>query len=360
VLEQGWTNPSWSFKNRAQALELMIIDEVSMLRPDMLDAMNSSLVRARGDPRPFGGVQVVLVGDLYQLPPVLGTDEQLLEHYRAVYGTGRFFPVSVVMHTAEPTLFELTRIFRQKQQDFLRFLSRIREGSITGEELDSFNAAVRSLPDFKANEFHLIVTPRRAVAAGLNSAELAKLPGEAHVYAARVEGGVDPQSLEQSENSSKFPADVRLEVKASAQVMFVKNDEGRRWVNGDLGIVEEISEDALKVTTRTGSWKVERVAWPLVKYEIDPITHKLVPHEYGKFIQFPLRLAWAATIHKMQGQTVDRIQIDLTGGTFETGMTYVALSRCRTMEGIRLARPLLLGDLAIDKEIGKYLSSLPR
>jgi ATP-dependent exoDNAse (exonuclease V) alpha subunit len=360
ILPLLWSNDTRSFRTRAQALEILIVDEVSMLRPDMLDAMDSSLKKARADSRPFGGVQLVLVGDLYQLPPVLGNDPVVLEHYRHVYRDARFFVSSKVFEHTQPLLFELTRVFRQKQAAFLDFLAHIRGATISGEELDRFNAMCRNLPEFGPHEFHLVVTPYRATASHLNRQLLDSLPGTVRTYRALLEGDVGERVLRQSENSNKFPADILLELKPLAQVVFVKNDDGKHWVNGDLGIVEELADDWVRVTTRSGTWKVECVTWPLVRYEIDAITHKLIPHEYGKFRQFPVRLGWAATIHKMQGQTVDRITIDLTGGAFEAGMTYVALSRCRTMEGIRLTRPLVMADVNVDREIQQHLSAMPR
>jgi DNA replication protein DnaC len=360
ILPLKWSNDTRSFRTRAQALEILVVDEVSMLRPDMLDAMDSSLRKARADSRPFGGVQVVLVGDLYQLPPVLDNDPGILEHYHHVYHDERFFVASKVFDRGQPLLFELTRVFRQKQAAFLDFLAHIRDATISEEELDRFNALCRNLPEFGAHEFHLVVTPLRATASQLNRQLLDSLPGIERTYRAVLEGEVTQREPRQSENSNKYPADILLGLKPSAQIVFVKNDDGKHWVNGDLGIVEELEDDWVRVTTRSGTWRVERVTWPLVRYEIDAITHKLIPHEYGKFCQFPVRLGWAATIHKMQGQTVDRIRIDLTGGAFEAGMSYVALSRCRTLEGIRLTRPLVMADVNVDLEIQRHLSAMPR
>jgi ATP-dependent DNA helicase PIF1 len=360
LMTHGWKNEYWSFKQKAQALELLVIDEVSMLRPDMLDAMDTALKHSRGDGRPFGGVQVVLVGDLFQLPPVIENQPAVQTYYARTYGGQRYFTASLAFREKKPLLLELTRVFRQKQASFLEFLSKIREASISGDELDVFNVAARRRPDFEANEFHLIVTPRRAVAAAFNKVQLDQIPSKPSIYKARFESEATRDAPPRSDSSNKYPADIELELKTGAQVVFVKNDDGKHWVNGDLGIVEDLADDWIRVTTWSGTWRVERVAWPLIRYEIDRDTHRLIPFEYGKFVQFPLRLAWASTIHKMQGQTVDRIRIDLTGGAFETGMTYVALSRCRTSEGIRLTRPLLKADVLIDSTIIEHLAALPR
>jgi hypothetical protein len=334
------------------------VDEVSMLRPDMLDAMDSTLRAARGDGRPFGGVQVILIGDLYQLPPVIGREEEVREHYLRTYGGVRWFYAAKVFDAAKPKALELTRVFRQEAGDFLEFLSELRESKLSGERLDWFNAEVRKEPDFPDTVFYLTVTPHRESASRLNRQRLDTLPGLARAYRARFEQG--GKVVELTAPDSKNPGEFELELKAGAQVMFIKNDEGRQWVNGDLGIVEDCDDNWVKVTTATGTHRVERARWPVVKYEVDQDSGRLVPHEDGAFVQFPLRLAWASTIHKMQGQTVDRIRIDLTGDPFESGMTYVALSRSRTLAGIRLTRPLVQADLISDESIPDYMASLER
>lgn len=360
ILETGWVKESRSFKERAKALEVLVVDEVSMLRPDMLDAMDTSLKHARHDERPFGGVQLILVGDLYQLPPVIENQPAVREHYARVYQGRRFFPICLAFCDGKPLLVELTQVFRQKERDFLDFLARIRQATITGAELDAFNARIAHRPSFGSDEFHVVVTPRRTTADHINRVRLDQIEGPARLYECRIEGDVPPAGGQGDGSANRYPADVKLELKKDAQVIFLKNDGGGHWVNGDLGIVEELSDDWIRVTTWSGTWKVDRVTWPLTRYDLDPQTHRLVAFEYATFTQFPLRLAWASTIHKMQGQTVDRIHIDLTGGAFEPGMTYVALSRCRTTDGIRLTRPLVMADVCIDSSIPRDLAEMPR
>ncbi|MEI6386016.1 MAG: AAA family ATPase [Spirochaetota bacterium] len=357
-LPLGWTKDNYTFRRRAKALEVLIVDEVSMLRPDMLDAMDSTLRAARGDPRSFGGVQVLLIGDLYQLPPVLGRDEEARDYFQKTYGGIRWFYSAKVFETVKPKALELTRVFRQEAGDFLEFLSEPRESKLSGERLDWFNAEVRKEPEFSDSVFYLTVTPHRETAARLNRQRLDMLPGTPRTYRARFERGGTSSELESPD--SKNPGEFELELKPGAQVMFIKNDEGRQWVNGDLGIVEDLDADWVRVTSATGTHRVGRASWPVVKYDIDPASGRLLPLDEGAFIQFPLRLSWASTIHKMQGQTVDRIRIDLTGDPFESGMTYVALSRSRTLAGIRLTRPLVQGDLISDESIPAYLASLER
>jgi DNA replication protein DnaC len=358
LLELGWANGTHTFRNRARALEIMIVDEVSMVRPDMMDAMDSSLRQARGDSRPFGGVQVVLVGDLYQLPPVVENQAAIRDYFEKTYGVERFFYAARAIREREPVMVELSQVFRQTQKEFLDFLADIRKGRIDGERIDAFCRRIRDLPAFGDSDFHVIVCPRRATAAGHNERFLRALPGDPARYAACLSGEVPDYGSAGPDGGTRTPADLVLELKTSAQVMFIKNDEGHRWVNGDLGIVESLEAERVTVTTRAGSFRVERAKWPIVKYDLDEETGRLVPREVGSFSQFPLRLAWASTIHKMQGQTVDRIKIDLSGGAFEAGMTYVALSRCRTMEGIRLTRPLVAADLVVDAGVLRYLDSV--
>lgn len=359
ILPEGWVPTTWSFRRRAQALEVLVIDEVSMLRPDMLDAIDSSLQAARGDTRPFGGVQVVLVGDLLQLPPVLESDPAIRTHYETRYAGVRFFYAAKVLTRARPGLVELTQVFRQGAGEFLDFLSDVREGTIDGERLDWFNAKLRAQTDFPDTVFYLTVMPHRKTAAQFNAGRLDRLPGPERTWSAYLSKNGQRQQIDESEQK-KYPADLHLRLRPKAQVMFVKNDEGKHWVNGDLGIVEDFDADWIRVTNGNGTWRVERTEWPIIKYDIDPESHRLIPRQEGAFVQFPLSLAWASTIHKMQGQTVDRIKIDLTGGAFESGMTYVALSRCRTLEGIRLTRPLLQADLITDGEVMGYLRKLTR
>lgn len=359
ILEEGWVPTTWSFRRRAQALEVLVIDEVSMLRPDMLDAINSSLKAARGDSRPFGGVQVVLVGDLLQLPPVLESDPAIKAHYEMRYKGERFFYAAKVLKMAQPGVVELTKVFRQGAGEFLDFLSAVREGKIDGEQLDWFNAKLRAEEDFPDSVFYLTVMPHRRTAAQFNAMRLDRLAGPERTWSAYLIKNGEKQQIDESEQK-KYPADLHLRLRPKAQVMFVKNDDGKHWVNGDLGIVEDFDADWIRVTNGNGTWRVERTEWPIIKYDIDPESHRLIPRQEGAFIQFPLSLAWASTIHKMQGQTVDRIKIDLTGGAFESGMTYVALSRCRTLEGIRLTRSLLQADLITDEKVMEYLAGLRR
>lgn len=358
ILPLTWTNPSRSFIHRAQALQRLIIDEVSMLRPDMLDAISSSLSFARKDERPFGGVQLILFGDLYQLPPVLADDKAVKEYYEKTYQGIRFFFASKAIQKSTLKVITLKKMFRTNQPEYLQFLSKIRNASAHGEDLDHFNRIIHGYPEFSESDSFVQVTPFREAANRMNRIKLEKLEGTTQTFEATVEGKA---LLNRPMHTlhDVFPGDFKLHLKPKAQVMFIKNDKGKKWVNGDLGIVEEIKETSLSITTRTGQHVVEKEVWPVIKYTIDPQTHALAPQEIGHISQFPVRLAWAITIHKVQGQTFDALQIDFTGGVFDSGMAYVALSRCRTMEGLRLTKNLVQADIIADNAVVKFMNALP-
>ena len=357
ILPLNWTNDTRNFKIKAQALQRIIIDEASMLRPDMLDAISSALSSARGDERPFGGVQLILFGDLYQLPPVLADDKAVKEYYKKTYQGNRFFFASKVIQKCTLEVITLKKMYRTNQPEYLQFLSKIRNASAKGEDLDQFNRIIHEYPKFSESDSFVQVTPFREAANQMNRIKLEKLEGITKTFEAAVEGET---LLNRPIHTLQdvFPGDFKLHLKPKAQVMFIKNDEGKKWVNGDLGIVEEINETSLRITTRTGQHIVEKKVWPVIQYKIDHISRKLVPEEIGYISQFPVRLAWAITIHKVQGQTFDKLQIDFTGGVFDSGMAYVALSRCRTMEGLRLTRNLIPADIITDKAVVEFMNSL--
>lgn len=357
ILPLNWTNDTRNFIIKAQALQRIIIDEVSMLRPDMLDAISSALSSARRDERPFGGIQLIFFGDLYQLPPVLADDKAVKEYYKKTYQGNRFFFASKVIQECTLEVITLKKMFRTTQPEYLNFLSKIRNASANGEDLDHFNKIIHEYPKFSESDPFVQVTPFRDAANQMNRIKLEKLEGITKTFEATVEGEA---LLNRPIHTLQdvFPGDFKLHLKPKAQVMFIKNDEGKKWVNGDLGIVEEINETSLRITTRTGQHIVEKKVWPVIKYKIDSISRKLVPDEIGHISQFPVRLAWAITIHKVQGQTFDKLQIDFTGGVFDSGMAYVALSRCRTMEGLRLTRNLVPADIIADKAVVEFMNSL--
>jgi len=357
ILPLDWINDSSSFRNKAQALNRIIIDEVSMLRPDMLDAISSSLSYARKDPRPFGGIQLILFGDLYQLPPIIQNDKAINEYYTKTYQKNRFFFASKVLQKCKLEVITLKKMFRTNQPEYLKFLSKIRNASADLDDIDNFNMIIEQYPEFSNSDSFIHVTPFRDSANRINRIKLENLEGNTSSFEANVIGE-KLLKLSTEKLKSLFPGDLVLNLKPKAQIMFIKNDSGKRWVNGDLGIIEEINENALKITTRSGLYIVNKTFWSVNRYKIDSLTNKLGEEEIGQILQFPVRLAWAITIHKVQGQTFDKLLIDFTGGVFDSGMAYVALSRCRTMEGLRLTRNLVPADIIVDKTVVEFMNSL--
>jgi len=340
--------PHWFFQRTAKAINRLIIDEVSMLRADVLDAMNSHLQIARKSKRPFGGVQMVLVGDFYQLPPVVRGDEgALLEE--AGYNSPYAFSAHV-LRDAPVAAIELTEVYRQTNRDFISLLSSIRERRGVEDAVTILNTVCldRSLP---ARPVLLCAT--NAVADRYNAQGLANLPGAAAKYTGGFEGEA-PKA-----QSDRFPAPIELVLKREARVIFTQNDPEGRWVNGSLGTVRELDESIILVSLDNGDdVEVERAMWPQARWTWNASENRMEVKEEFKYVQFPLAPAWALTIHKAQGMTLDAVEIDLGRGAFAPGQTYVALSRARTMESIRLARPLSPRDVQVDPAIADGLARL--
>lgn len=329
-----------------RGLDLLVIDEVSMVRSDMLDAVDDVLRRFRDRTLPFGGVQLLLIGDLQQLPPVVVESERhLLEkHYRSPY----FFDSHALGQLDYLTL-ELTHVYRQNDSDFLSLLNAVRDNRAGADVLARLNS--RCNPGFNPpdSEGYVRLTTHNHLANEINRRRLEALSGPAFVFHAEIQGTFP-------ENS--YPADPSLELKEGAQVMFIKNDTGadRRFFNGMLGTVTAIDEEGVIVTPADGSDQinVEPVEWENIKFVVNEETKEITEQRDGVFRQLPLRTAWGITIHKSQGLTFDKAIIDI-GGSFAHGQTYVALSRCRTLEGLVLERPLQPRAIINDPEIGTYL-----
>ncbi|MBI3317191.1 MAG: AAA family ATPase [Candidatus Omnitrophica bacterium] len=321
-----------------EKLDLLVIDEISMVRPDLLDGVDYALRlnRERFD-TPFGGVQVVMIGDLYQLPPVL--EKELAEHYSELYASEFFFSANVLKEMRCYS-FMLTKNYRQKDPQFMALLNKIRNNSINEADLRLLNSRVNSELAEVAKEY-LRLTPTNAAANAVNHARLAKLPGKEFLYQATVTGEYDWRS---------HPADEQLRLRVGAQVLMVKNDPDKRWVNGNIGEVVELASNGMKVRIDHGIYDVQPVKWEKNGYRHDGIKG-IVPEVIGTFEQFPVRLGWAITIHKSQGLSLDKAIVDLDGGAFAHGQTYVALSRCRSFEGLVLKRPVGFRDIIFDKRI---------
>ncbi|MDW8019561.1 MAG: DEAD/DEAH box helicase [Chloroherpetonaceae bacterium] len=335
-----------------QAIDTIVIDEVSMVRADIIDGIDSFMrINGRNKKKPFGGVQMIFIGDLFQLPPVLsGDDEKSL--FMSLYETPYFFSASVFGKVQLRTL-QLRQIFRQSDAAFIELLQAIRTNCVEPSHLERLNMRVK--PEFLPSEedFFITLTTTNERASEMNIKCLSMLKAEPKQLMGTIEGIFDRKAL---------PTEETLTLKKGAQVMFVRNDPYKRWVNGTIGKVREILPDAVKVEIeRNGVRKVvtaERVEWQMLKYDFDAKTKEIFSEPIGAFTQFPLRLAWAVTIHKSQGKTFDKVVIDLGRGTFAHGQLYVALSRCRSLEGIVLRRPVRSDDVKVDLRIVDFMRQL--
>jgi len=326
-------------------LKLLVIDEVSMVRSDLMWAIDQSLRVNRGRPRePFGGVRLLLFGDLHQLPPVV-QEAEVAEHLESSHGGPFFFNVSSLREGAGTSLLELTHVFRQRDAALLSVLNRVRDGDADETDLAVLNARVSPVRTLAEGEPFVILTPTNAAAHRINTAFLNALPGKAREYPAAVTGDF---------NQAAHPTDQTLLLKPGAKIILLRNDADRRWVNGTIAHISRLEPDQVWVEVDGKDYEIEPVSWEARRYAYDQAEQKIVETVAGTFRQYPLRLAWALTIHKSQGLTLDKVYIDLGRGTFAHGQTYVALSRCRSLEGIALARPLKPQDILFDKSAMGY------
>ena len=326
-------------------LKFLVIDEVSMVRSDLMHGIDLSLRLNRGRPKePFGGLRLLLFGDLHQLPPVVREGE-VAAYLDETYGGPFFFGVPALMEGAGTRLIELEQVFRQRDETLLHVLNQIREGSAGREELSLLNERVHPIRTLAEGDPYVILTPTNQAAHRINTAFLAALPGTAFQYAASVTGEF---------NQAAHPTDTNLVLKAGAKVILLRNDAEKRWVNGTIARVARLDKDRVWVDIAGKEYEVEPAAWENRRYAYDQAQEKVVETIAGTFRQYPVRLAWALTIHKSQGLTLDKVYIDMGRGTFAHGQTYVALSRCRTMEGLALARSLIPNDIMFDPAATRY------
>ena len=333
-------------KDVMQKLELLIIDEISMVRCDVLDAIDAVLRHVRSQySRPFGGVQVLLIGDMYQLPPVVRDEEwQILSPW---YKSQYFFN-SQVMESLPPVYVELDKIYRQSDPLFINVLNQVRNNEMDQEGFELLHS--RYLPAFNPakEENYITLTTHNNKADAINFKELNELNGTLHNFNALIDGEFYEKS---------YPADIQLKLKVGAQVMFIKNDteKFRRYFNGKIGVVEKIEDEKIKVLCNgdTTPIEVRKEKWKNIRYVVDKATNKVEENEIGSFTQFPLRLAWAITIHKSQGLTFEKAIID-AGEAFAPGQVYVALSRCTSLQGMILHSRINNNSLHSDYRITSF------
>lgn len=332
-----------------EKLDAIVIDEVSMVRADLFDCVEKFLrLNGRSQNEPWGGVQIIAFGDLYQLPPVVPPAERYIfeEHY-----DGPYFFNAFAFRDLELSLAELSTVYRQSDADFIAFLDKVRRGSADVDAIARFNAqAVRELA--KEDEGAVVLVPTNAQADLINAGHLRTIGGHEKIYKGSVEGTFAER---------EFPTAMSLALKEGAQVMLLKNDPEGRYVNGDIAVVERMSPSSVRVRFPDGSHEeIVPARWEKVRHAFDTTELSVRTEIVGAFTQLPLRLSWAVTIHKGQGKTFDRVRIDLGRGAFAPGQTYVALSRCRSLEGIALSAPMKERDVIIDDRVRAFLRSALR
>lgn len=329
-------------------MDLLIIDEVSMLRSDLLDAMDFMMQSVRKKNRPFGGVQVLFIGDLLQLPPVIRDEEwrTLRNYYRGKF----FFNAHVIEHNP-PLYIELSKIFRQTDDQFISVLNSLRNNRMTQNDVQILNQHVQPNFDLKANKGYITLTTHNAKADGINAQSLKDLEGKLYTYKADI---VDdfPDKI--------YPLEEKLELKIGAQIMFIKNDASfdKKFFNGKMGIVESLSEQEIWIhfPDEKKSIEVEKYEWQNIRYTVNENTKEIDEEVLGTFTHYPIKLAWAITVHKSQGLTFDKAALDVSQ-VFLPGQAYVALSRLRSLEGLVLLSPLQMNGISNDQDVMEYATN---
>lgn len=326
-------------------MELLVIDEVSMLRADLLDAMDFMMQTVRKNSYPFGGVQVLFIGDLLQLPPVIRDEEwrTLRTYYR-----GKFFFHSHVIQQNPPLYIELSKIFRQTDDSFISVLNNLRNNQITPQDIQSLNQYVQPDFDLKNNPGYITLTTHNAKADTINNQAINDLKGKMNNYFPDIVGDF-PEKI--------YPLDSNLQLKVGAQVMFVKNDLSfdKNYFNGKMGVIKSLSSQEIMVhfPEEDKTIEVEKYEWQNIRYKVDEMTQEIEEEVLGTFVQYPIKLAWAITVHKSQGLTFDKAALDVSQ-VFLPGQAYVALSRLRSLNGLILLSPLRMNGISNDQDVMDY------
>ena len=350
-------------KDIYRKLDAIVIDEISMVRADLLDCVDIFLRKhGRKKGLPFGGTQMIFIGDLYQLPPVVTYREKALfrDHYKSpyffssrVFDGDLFSNMSVEKAPFEMEFVELDKVYRQKDEKFLHILNAIRNSTVTDENIREINK--RFKPDFRERpgDFYIYLTTTNALSENINGVKLSKLRGDEHHYEGTIKGDFQTKAL---------PTGLHLTFKTGAQVMLLNNDPLGRWINGSIGRISDIDQgedgpDVLWVELTDGEVvDLTPHEWEMYEFSYDKEASKITSESIGSFIQYPLKLAWAVTIHKSQGMTFDKVVIDIGRGTFSHGQLYVALSRCTTMHGLVLKKQIQKKHVLLDRRVVGFIT----
>ena len=328
-----------------KSLDAIVIDEISMVRADVLDMIDAKMKVARENGQPFGGCQMIFFGDLFQLPPVDEKDKKSQAYIHDTYHTIFFFGAPAC-RVKPPRIIELTNVFRQNDQEFIDALNAFRIGNANEKHIDNINMRVG---ESKPSSGIITLVATNAVANRINQENLAKLTLPEFEYFGEITGNFPV---------ADYPTDLIMKLRVGAQIMMLKNDPNKNWVNGTLGIVSYLSNELIKIKIHNREYSIDKETWSRYEYDYDPVQQKLQKKEVGSFKQFPIRLAYAITIHKSQGQTYDAAIVDYSEArAFTAGQTYVALSRCKTLERLYLTDPIQPSDIKVNQEVLDYMNN---
>lgn len=356
IIKEKNIEPDYVRSDLFKSLQMVIIDEVSMVRSDLMHGVDVALRRNRNKPdEPFGGVQMVFIGDLFQLPPVLQEKDRnkILSSY-----SGQYFFDAPIFKDFKYHFKELTIVFRQSTEQiaFKNLLNNIRKNNIAFDDMTLLNS--RHMENTGPQENSIFLTARRNTARRINNEELLKLNGKEISFLGVLSGKYEKlRELDEEQLENRLPAPYRLRLKKNAQIMMTRNDPDKRWVNGSIGRVFKIDEGTITVQINGKNFDVAKESWKEVEFILNKDTNEIEERTLAEFRQYPVMLSYAMTIHKSQGKTFERITIDIGAGAFAHGQIYVALSRCKTLEGVVLNNPIGKKDIIVDPRVAEYYNN---